>query len=107
MDRMEWGFQGDVIIERINQLPENVKPVKKSLAEGETTGHAHRVNFDEVDVYTDEGGNLYTVPKQDGFTITHEEHNAVKVPLKKGQVGRVIIQKEYDPYVEEIRKVQD
>ena len=107
MKKGQWGFQGDVIIEAINELPPNCKLVKVPLALGEVTGHSHQVNFDEVDVYADEQGNLYTVPKQDGFTITHEEHNAVHVPLKKGQVGKVVIQREVDPFSEEIRNVAD
>lgn len=107
MEQGTWGFQGDVIIEAIDKLPDNVKLVRTPLAMGEVTGHAHRVNFDEVDVYTDEQGNLYTVPKQDGFIITHEEHNAVVVPLKRGQVGKVVIQREVDPFSEEIRQVRD
>lgn len=107
MEIGEYGFQGDVVIERIEKLPEGLKLVKKPLAEGEVTGHAHRVNFDEVDVYSDEQGNLYTVPRQDGFTITHEEHNAVVVPLRKGDVGKVVIQREVDPFSEEIRQVRD
>jgi len=103
----DWGFQGDVIIERIEKLPEGVTLVKKPLAEGEVTGHAHRVNFDDVNVYADKDGNLFTVPKKDMYLIKHEEHNIVEVPLKKSDVGRVIPTKEYDHFLEESRKVVD
>lgn len=109
MTQGEWGFHGDVIVEKVTNIPTGLKPVKTGiLAEGEMTGHAHRVDLNDVDVFSDAQGNLYTIPKTDeGFTITHEEHRAVTVPLKTGEVGRVIIQKEYDHFAEEARRVAD
>lgn len=109
MVKGEWGFHGDVIVERIDALPAMCKKIDKGiLAKGEVTGHAHRVDLNDVDVYADKQGNLYTISKTDkGFVITHEEHKAVTVPLKTGEIGKVVIQKEYDHFVEETRQVQD
>lgn len=104
-----WGFQGDVIVEKVNELPKGARRVDNPiLAKGEATGHAHKVDLAEVEVWMDERDNIYTIPKTDaGFTITHEEHNAVEVPLKKNEVGRVFIQREADPFSDETRQIRD
>jgi hypothetical protein len=96
--------QGDVFLVR-SSIPNGVKRVAREgrgyiLAEGEVTGHAHVIN--ECEVY-EKGGVLYiriTVPTE----ITHEEHMPVIVPTGEWQVGIV---REYDPFQEDARNVQD
>lgn len=70
---------------------------ERILAEGEATGHAHRV---DVDVY-EEGETRYF----DGETIVrHEEHKIIPLIKKEWASGRV---QEFDHYREEARAVHD
>lgn len=75
---------------------------RRVLAEGEATGHAHRVT---VDVYEeDDGLRSFAGPT----TVTHEEHTPIDVPaLPKDEdylSGRAV---EYDHFAEEARRVTD
>ena len=70
---------------------------KQILADGESTGHAHRVN---VDVF-EEGNERYF----EGPTIvTHEEHRLIPLEKKAWVSG---IKQEYDHFAEEAKQVQD
>lgn len=76
------------------------KPV---LAEGEATGHAHRLN-DNVDVFEcEDGTRQFELNKP--TELLHEEHNPIKLP--NSIVFNSGIVQEYDPFEEEVRKVQD
>jgi hypothetical protein len=76
------------------KLPEPI------LAEGEVTGHAHRLPRG-VDVYERPDGLREFVG---GGTLTHEEHGPVEIPIGEWVSGRV---REYDHFAEEARQVQD
>jgi len=100
---------GDVDLIPLNSLPENLKKVefKKDfvLAEGETTGHKHKLlcEPDMVDVYLDENGR-YVLNVKQPTEITHEEHGVRTI-----NPGFYIqdIEEEYDVFEEELNKVQD
>ena len=68
------------------------------LAEGEATGHAHRVT---VDVYDTKDG---TREFMGSTTVTHEEHRPIALPDKVWLSGRV---REYDHFADMERGVQD
>ena len=80
--------QGDVVIQQISQLPDGVRQKEVDdavvLAEGEVTGHAHRI-FDEgvklfrFDDFASTGVSYISVPAG-GATIQHEEHDAYQLP---------------------------
>lgn len=104
--------QGDVLIERINEIPkeaEQVLPTTRGfiLAEGEVTGHAHRIlvkdrKDDSVSVYKRDNA-LYirnTKPK----VLEHEEHKAITIPPGFWKTIKV---REYDHFAEEIREIKD
>ena len=68
------------------------------LAEGEATGHAHRVS---VDVYEREDG----LREFSGETvITHEEHKPVSIPAGDWVSGQVM---EFDHLDQQLRQVRD
>ena len=98
---MEQYRQGDVLLERIDALPEEAFPVdgRTILAYGEVTGHAH-----EVKKY----GRLFESAGQRFLKVTrktsleHQEHGSI--PLTAG-IYRIIQQREYHP--EAIRNVAD
>ena len=75
--------QGDIIIERVEELPKGLKKLDHGiLEEGETPGHYHQ--FDgysptDVAVYEDENKNKF-FHNFNAITIKHEEHAPVEIP---------------------------
>ena len=74
------------------------------LAEGETTGHMHRVVSEKpVDVYELANGiREFVAP--DKTEIVHEEHGKIEIPKGDYYSDKVL---EYDHFAEEAKKVQD
>ena len=96
--------QGDVWIYRIETrtLPAHdglpIKPVEGLglvLAEGEVTGHHHRIPTLDAQLFqtTNVGMRLLKVPKG-GATVVHEEHDTLELPEGNYEVR---IQREYTP----------
>jgi hypothetical protein len=105
--------QGDVILEKINYIPDGLTKREKHLrgfvlAEGEAHGHAHRFkeNVELYDYYDDELKEKCILLKvlEDNQPLKHEEHETIF--FNKG-IYRVNIVREFDPFEEEIRKVMD
>ena len=98
--------QGDVLVQRVEEIPADVTPVKREsgrivLAHGEVTGHAHAIKNRAAKFYETSTGERYlSLPKES--TLDHEEHSTIVLPAGK---YRVIRQREYHP--EEIRNVAD
>ena len=110
--------QGDVLIERIDNVPGTAQKQKRStrviLAHGEVTGHHHALETRDPADWWKEGeistsntkpgtlaGALFvTLPA--GGEVTHQEH--AKIELPKGTY-RITRQREYSP--EAIRNVAD
>lgn len=97
--------QGDVLIKKIDKLPEGKKVERRQrgyvLAEGETTGHMHVIE-DEI-VMIEKDGVLFIGCKSD-VIVKHEEHGHITIPAGNYQIGIV---NEYDHFAEEARKVAD
>lgn len=95
--------QGDVFIVSVSSIDKSkVRPRSPILAEGEVTGHAHRLSEpDRAQVYGDDTG-FYLDVTSETATIVHDEHAPIHVP--HGQYA-VRIQREYTP--KEIRRVVD
>ena len=107
----EYALHGDVIIERIGNLPENFGelPVEElsALAYGEVTGHVHQlqgtpgVDFDvRINPTTKERFLSIVNPT----LLKHQEHSPIL--LRPGQY-RTGVQREYDPFEQLIRSVAD
>ena len=73
------------------------------LAEGEATGHAHRVSSAGAEVY-DLGDGVLVLKAIETATVVHEEHGTITVP--PGLYSREIV-REYDHAAEESREVAD
>jgi len=84
--------QGDVIITNANKI-EGKKLSHLTLAEGEVTGHSHRISEGIAELYEKEG-TLYLKVLSDTATLIHEEHQKIKIPQGGWQVR---IQREYEP----------
>lgn len=64
-----------------------------TLAEGEVTGHRHRISQGQAELYEREG-TLYLRVLSQTATLTHEEHKAIEIPHGDWMVR---IQREYEP----------
>lgn len=93
--------QGDVILRRSPELPENTVPRGSVVAEGEATGHAHRLKGN-AEVVTAQAVTFVCV--YEPSELTHEEHSTIALPVGTYEVGRV---QEYDHFAEEARQVED
>lgn len=95
--------QGDVIIRQVDYNIEGHELDHVILALGEVSGHSHRI--------TEGLAKLIVMDKllhlqvfSETAKLTHEEHNEIEIPK-----GNYIVQtvREYDPFEDEIRQVQD
>lgn len=102
--------QGDVLIERVKNVPANLIRQKGPpiLAHGEVTGHAHAIEDLDVKVWVPEGAgeNVDATLKFAEITkptrVVHQEH--APIDLEPG-IYKVVRQREYSPA--EIHRVQD
>jgi hypothetical protein len=97
---------GDVMLEVSDVDLSKAKELKELiLAEGETTGHAHRIKpVAGVKVYEENGIKYVVNSNKTEALLTHEEHKTIAIPKGKFRIGIV---KEVDPFSEEIRNVRD
>lgn len=99
--------QGDVLIKRIEKLPDDVKGVKQEgsrviLAEGEHTGHAHAISSPNAHLF--EWNEKLYLEATTEVEIKHEEHKTVIIPPGIYEIDRV---REYDHFEEVARVVWD
>jgi len=90
----EFFQQGDVIIERIDELPEGIKKLDGFvLEEGETPGHFHELAVMEpekkqVSVFEDNEHQKY-MQNFIGTMLTHQEHKAIEIPPGTYRIRKV------------------
>jgi len=72
------------------------------LAEGEVTGHAHRLPS-TVDVFEADNGEREFCTET-AIPLTHEEHGEITIPPGDYSSDKVV---EYDHFSEQARKVAD
>ncbi|MFN6519375.1 MAG: hypothetical protein RMY29_033455 [Nostoc sp. CreGUA01] len=91
---------GDVLLRRITTLPINAeKRAGVTLADGELTGHSHRIQQSQAVQLWANGSELFLEVKEPTATLIHEEHQPIELPQG---LYRVWKQREYRPdaYVE-------
>jgi hypothetical protein len=95
--------QGDVFIATVSKIPAGAEPRPHTvLAEGEVTGHSHRVaEPGAARLYADRA-SLYLHVLADRATVIHDEHGPIALTRGTYRVWR---QREYSP--EAIRIVRD
>ena len=99
---VEWIRNGDVILHKVNEVKGTQKQMKECiLAEGEVTGHFHRLKGQILESVT-ETERFIEVQGQDAM-LSHEEHDTLTIPEGKYQV---LIQREVD-LLGEVRQVMD
>lgn len=94
--------QGDVFIISTDAVPPEATPRRPVLAEGEVTGHAHRLATTDAAAVLGFEGLLFLSVSGDEATVLHQEHAPVTIP-RGNYIVR--IQREYHP--KEIRRVVD
>jgi hypothetical protein len=87
--------QGDIYIEAVRCVPAGaIKKRDAVLAEGEATGHQHRVRDFRTAMVFEFGNELFVDVVAERAEIVHDEHGPIE--LNRG-VYRVWRQREYDP----------
>ena len=95
--------QGDVLISAVAAIPRGaVKRPDCVLAEGELTGHSHRIDQPGAAELLEHEGKLYLRVVASEATVVHQEHRPIT--LTQGLYA-VWQQREYSP--QSIRPVQD
>ncbi|WP_242055126.1 hypothetical protein [Scytonema hofmannii] len=84
--------QGDVILLPVPQV-EGEKIPHLTLAEGEVTGHKHRITVGEAELFK-KNDTLYLRVFSDKALLAHEEHKPISIPQGSWMVR---IQREYEP----------
>lgn len=101
MCEKDWIRHGDVILQKTEKvLGKQEKAEETILAEGEVTGHAHRLSGSLL-VSEFEGQRF--VELEDDGVLSHEEHDPLTIPRGKYQV---LLQREVD-LAGEVRQVMD
>lgn len=94
---------GDVLVETIEALPEDARRLQHLvLAEGELTGHSHRVAERDAAVLWQSDRGLFLSVTGSSATLVHQEHGPIVLPRGAYRVWQ---QREYTP--SEIRVVRD
>jgi len=112
--------QGDVILNKLDKLPEGLKPIKRKwVEEGEATGHYHSFApvgtggvtldtpgkiGDNVDIMVDKDGKMFVEVKDKPADLTHDEHATIAVEPGIYEVRKV---REMDHLQGVVREVKD
>jgi hypothetical protein len=113
--------QGDVLLEKLNAIPERSRTDETLLVRGEGRNHGHFIKGEAVEILNAEdneltgGGGLVTqyLDLKTEAALEHllidsgewtQEHAPIIIPPGK---YRVIKQREYNPYSKAIRAVKD
>ncbi len=95
--------QGDVLLLPI--IPTKVSGKKLShltLAQGEVTGHSHRISKGQAELY-ERNGTLYLKVLSETATLNHEEHRPLEIPRGNWMIK---IQREYYPVKNAVKQIQ-
>jgi hypothetical protein len=94
---------GDLLVKKVDAIPEGARALHHLvLAEGEVTGHSHRIAERDAAVLYDADFELYFEVRHDRATLVHQEHGPIELPRGLYRAWR---QREYSP--REIRYVRD
>lgn len=95
--------QGDVLIKKIKHIPQEANQRKDLvLAHGES-GHIHQI-LDKNKASLLEYGGITYLKVTSPVELVHEEHKMLIIQPGSYEIDQV---KEYDPFEEEIRRVDD
>lgn len=94
---------GDVLLAGADEIPSGAKRLMHlTLAEGELTGHSHRIAERDAATLFEFNRELFLQVTADRATLVHQEHGPIELPRGAYRVWR---QREYSP--KEIVTVRD
>ncbi len=96
--------QGDVLVNRIAMIPTGAKALKSgqiTLAEGEVTGHAHRIKASRKITAFLDGEQLYLEVRAP-VVLEHEEHAPLTI-----EPGSYEVRRQVEVWMDEVRAVAD
>ena len=94
---------GDVLVSKVEAIPDGaIERPHLVLAEGEMTGHSHRIAESKGAKLYQFQSQIYLAVTEPEVTLLHQEHGPIKLPSGSYRVWR---QREYSP--REIRIVRD
>ena len=98
--------QGDVLISAVESIPPLATKRRDCiLAQGELTGHSHRIDQPATAELLEHKGRLYLRVLANEAKVVHQEHGPITLP--KGSYA-VWLQREYSPQsIHPIRPVKD
>lgn len=95
---------GDVDIIQISELPKNLTKLNTDvLAEGETTGHSHKLDG-RFTIYQEPQTELKFMFVEAPTKIKHEEHTTIEIAPG---IYKILIEREFSPFDSDIKKVSD
>lgn len=102
----EIGRHGDLSFRKVEKEIKGKRSKSVVLAEGEFTGHFHRLTATEGASVTllEENGEMFFAVEGGNADLSHEEHNTIT--FKEGTY-KVIHEREHDYFLEESRRVLD
>lgn len=93
---------GDVLLKEASGVKSRGDIVNKhTLALGEVTGHSHVLTGAVIPFDINEKKYIEAL---EALTLTHEEHSTLQIPEGTYEI---IIEREYDPFKNELRRVVD
>ena len=96
---------GDLLLKQVEKIPKNLRERKGGMvAEGEATGHHHRLVGGQVLEPESPEGKIVYLHIPEAGAIVHEEHSRIDLPAGDYEV---VHQREYDPYANAARQVAD
>jgi hypothetical protein len=94
---------GDLLVQTADAVPGNARQLQHLvLAEGELTGHSHRIAERQAGRLYVHRGEMYLTVTAPSATLVHQEHGPISLAQGTYRVWR---QREYSP--QEIRVVRD
>ena len=99
MGQLQQIRQGDILLVAVDhQPPKNARlTTEVVLAEGELTGHAHRLRAAQVLEWEVAGQRYIRVLGDEPGTLNHEEHDPVPVAVVQPETTyRVVLQREWN-----------
>jgi len=86
------------------KAPKLTRVADNVVAEGEATGHSHKLSGQNAVVWKSGSSNRREITAPSGGVLTHQEHKALTLP--KGDFSTGIV-REQDPITKRARRVID
>jgi hypothetical protein len=103
LHRMPLYRHGDLLVQKVDEIPVEVRQLHHLvLAEGELTGHSHRIAERDAATLYQASDGMYLRVTEVFATLVHQEHGPIQLP--RG-IYRIWRQREYSP--QDIRIVRD